>query len=91
METHSHIDPSRRGGVRGAVRPGGGVASLPQSLSYNIILSGGASWVSIRAGGGSSKKARKRILMRERLCTTAAAQGLLSAPPALKGLERAKQ
>ena len=89
METHSHIDPSRRGGVRGAVRPGGGVASLPQSLSYNIILSGGASWVSIRAGGG--KKARKRILMRERLCTTAAAQGLLSAPPALKGLERAKQ
>ena len=89
METHSHIDPSRRGGVRDAVRPGGGVASLPQSLSYNIILSGGASWVSIRAGG--SKKARKRILMRERLCTTAAAQGLLSAPPALKGLERAKQ
>ena len=90
METHSHIDPSRRGGVWGAVRPGGGVASLPQSLSYNIILSGGASWVSIRAGGGG-KKARKRILMRERLCTTAAAQGLLSAPPALKGLERAKQ
>ena len=89
METHSHIDPSRRGGVRGAVWPGGGVASLPQSLSYNIILSGGASWVSIRAGG--SKKARKRILMRERLWTTAAAQGLFSAPPALKGLERAKQ
>ena len=40
--THTHIDPSRRhcrpcGGVR-AVRPG----VVRQSLSYNIILSGGA-------------------------------------------------